>query len=57
MEEKKRGGRREGAGRKPNPDNNRKIPLMVRISQEAHDKLKKVNNKSEWIDTLIKDNI
>ena len=31
-----------------------KVPLMVRISQEAADKLAAVANKSEYIDNLIK---
>ena len=33
-----------------------KIPLMVRISQEAADKIANVENKSEYIDELIKKN-
>lgn len=51
MEEKKRGGRREGSGR---PETDRKVALSVRISQEAADKLATVANKSEFIDELIK---
>ena len=31
-----------------------KVPLMVRISQEAADKVDKVENKSKYIDELIK---
>ena len=31
-----------------------KVPLMVRITQEAADKLADVPNKSEYIDELIK---
>ena len=31
-----------------------KVPLMVRISQEAADKIADVSNKSEYIDELIK---
>lgn len=46
-----RGGRREGSGR---PVTALKVPLMVRISQEAADKLAGVKNKSEYIDELIK---
>lgn len=46
-----RGGRRPGSGR---PANDRNVPVMVRISQEAADKLATVSNKSEFIDTLIK---
>ncbi len=35
-----------------------KVPLMVRISQEAADKIAGVANKSEYIDELIKnDNV
>ena len=46
------GGRRPGAGR---PINGRSVPLMVRITQEAMDKLKRLaRNKSEYIDNLIK---
>ena len=33
-----------------------KVPLMVRISQEAADKIANVENKSEYIDELIKKN-
>jgi len=46
-----RGGRREGSGR---PVTAYKVPLMVRISQEAADKLAGVKNKSKYIDELIK---
>ena len=46
------GGYRQGAGR-PNTDRN--VPISVRISQEASDKLDRLTkNKSEYIDTLIK---
>jgi len=55
MEQKKRhGGRREGAGRKAN---DRSIPVLVRITKEAADKLNTVGNKSEFIDNLIKQTI
>jgi len=47
-----RGGRRLGAGR---PANDRSISLSVRITQEAMDLLnERTNNKSEYIDNLIK---
>lgn len=47
-----RGGRRPKAGR---PANERSISLMVRITQEAMDKLNRLTtNKSEYIDNLIK---
>lgn len=45
------GGRRSGAGR---PANDRSIPLMVRISQQAADIVNGQKNKSEFIDNLIK---
>ena len=45
-----RGGWR-GGGR---PMTALKVPLMVRISQEAADKLAEVKNKSEYSDELIK---
>ena len=46
------GGARDGAGRHPS---GRNVPLMVRITQEANDKLNRLtDNKSEYIDTLIK---
>lgn len=52
MSETKRGGVRAGSGR---PANDRSIPLTVRITQEAADKLNRItSNKSEYIDTLIK---
>lgn len=55
MEQKSnRGGRRENAGR---PASNRKVRLLVRISQEASDKLQGVPNKSEFIDTIIKETL
>lgn len=48
----KRGGARPGSGR---PVTDRNIPVMVRLSQEAADKLKRLTrNKSEFIDELIK---
>ena len=50
-----RGGRRSGAGR---PSNDRSISLSVRITQEAMDILnEKTNNKSEYIDFLIKQTV
>lgn len=46
------GGARDGAGRH---SSGRNVPLMVRITQEANDKLNRLtDNKSEYIDTLIK---
>ena len=53
-QEKRHGGRREGAGRKAN---DRSIPVLVRITKEASDKLNTVGNKSEFIDNLIKQTI
>lgn len=48
------GGFRDGSGR---PKNDRNITLSVRITQEAMDKLNEsTNNKSEFIDNLIKIN-
>ena len=51
---KQRGGYRPNSGR---PANDRNIPLMVRISPEAADKLAAVKNKSEFIDNIIKSNL
>lgn len=46
-----RGGFREGAGRKAN---DRNVQLLVRITQQAMDKLNTLtSNKSEYIDHLI----
>jgi len=45
-----RGGYRGGV----RPTTDRKIPLMVRISQEAADKIATVKNKSEYVDGLIR---
>ena len=47
----KRGGVRPNAGRKPS---GRNIQLLVRIDKEAHEKISKVANKSEWINNVIK---
>jgi hypothetical protein len=47
----KRGGARQGAGRKAN---DRNYTLHVRISQEAADILNAQKNKSEYIDNLIR---
>ena len=49
-----RGGYRPGAGR---PTNDRSIPLSVRISPEANEKIKRVENKSAIIDELIKQHL
>lgn len=49
-----RGGRREGSGR---PTTERNIPLLVRISQDAKEKIDTIRNKSEWIDGIIRKNI
>jgi hypothetical protein len=52
-EQKKHGGRRNGAGR---PTNDRNIMVGVRLSQEAVDKLNRLtSNKSEYIENLIKE--
>ena len=47
----KRGGARPGSGRKVTPY---KIPLNVRITQEAADMIADIPAKSEYIDGLIK---
>lgn len=49
--ENKRGGYREGSGRKAT---GRDYRLHIRLSKEAHDKLDMVDNKSETIDRLIR---
>lgn len=54
MKKSKRGGRREGAGRPVDPNNNRHVRLTVMISQEASDFLDTIGNKSEFIDKLIR---
>lgn len=52
MDEIKRGGARPNSGR---PANDRSVAVMVRITQEAADKLNRLTtNKSEFIDNLIK---
>lgn len=48
---KNRGGARPNSGRHPL---GRNVPLMVRITPEASDLLTKVDNKSEFIDAVIK---
>ena len=45
------GGYREGGGR---PATDRNVAVTIRISQEAADILSQQKNKSEFIDTLIK---
>lgn len=50
---KPRGGAREGAGR---PKGERSVAVTFRISQDASDKLKAVENKSAYIDNLILNN-
>jgi len=54
MEEQKkqRGGARQNAGRKVTPY---KVPLNVRITQEAADIMARHPNKSEVVDQLIKE--
>lgn len=54
IEKKQRGGRRPGSGR---PANDRSIMVGVRISQQAADILNQQPNKSEFIDTLIKQSV
>lgn len=52
MADTKRGGARPNSGR---PANDRSVPVLVRITQEAADKLNRITtNKSEFIDNLIK---
>ena len=43
--------------RKGRPATPYKVPLMVRISKEAAEKIANVENKSEFIDKLIMDNV
>lgn len=52
--EKNHGGRRPGAGR---PANDRNVFVGVRVSREAADILNRQPNKSEYIDTLIKQSV
>ena len=52
--QKQHGGRRSNAGR---PANDRSFMVGVRITKEAYDKLQTVNNKSEFIDKLIKETL
>lgn len=54
MKENNHGGYRPNSGR---PTTERKITLSVRISPEAHALLEGVKNKSELIDSLIKQNL
>lgn len=55
MEEKKHGGARPNSGR---PVTDLKIPLNVRISQQAMDLLNQATTKkSEYIDNLIKERL
>lgn len=54
INKKQRGGRRPGSGR---PANDRSIMVGVRISQQAADILNQQPNKSEFIDTLIKQSV
>ena len=51
-QKKQRGGARQNAGRKVTPY---KVPLNVRITQEAADIMAHHPNKSEVIDQLIKE--
>lgn len=46
-----RGGRREGAGRKSS--GKERLYVTLTISHEAAERLKSVDNKSEYIDRLI----
>lgn len=46
-----RGGRREGSGRKVTPY---KIPISVKVSQEAFEILQTKKNKTEYIDEIIR---
>ena len=45
-----RGGRREGSGRKALG----KKAVTLKLSEESVEKLAKVENKSEFVDTLLK---
>lgn len=54
MNKQQHGGARPGSGR---PSTNRKVAVSVRISPEAADKLKRVANKSEFLDNLIMKNL
>lgn len=53
MMKKKRGGFRAGSGR---PPTDRKFAISVRVSKDAFEMLAKIDNKSEYIDNLIKQN-
>lgn len=48
--EEKRGGVRAGAGRKRG---DRTVPLNLRVSEEAAERLKEVPNKSKFVNDLI----
>lgn len=47
------GGHRKGAGRKTT---DRMVDLHIRISREAADKLRKIRNRAQWLDELIRNN-
>jgi hypothetical protein len=51
-QKKQRGGARQNAGRKVTPY---KVPLNVRITQEAADIMARHPNKREVVDQLIKE--
>lgn len=53
-QKKQRGGARQNAGRKVTPY---KVPLNVRITQEAADIMARHPNKSEVVDQLIKEHL
>lgn len=50
-EKKNRGGARPNSGRHPL---GRNVPLMVRITPEASELLNTVDNKSKFVDAVIK---
>ena len=49
-----RGGKREGAGRKPALDGTAKLPMTIKVEPELREYLRQCENATEAIETAIK---
>ena len=49
-----RGGKRQGAGRKPAPAGTAKVPMTIKVEPELREYLRSCDNATETIETAIK---
>ena len=49
-----RGGKRQGAGRKPAPEGTTKVPMTIKVDSELREYLRSCENATKAIETALK---